>query len=87
MSIRKLYQAQNGECFHCGGKLSVWPEDTNKQPRNGWTRDHLWPKSKIKAQLTKSIVLSCGPCNRSKGNSLPTKLDIRKLVSIYVRIK
>lgn len=79
--VRILYIAQQGKCFYCGKFLSKFADCTVEDHR-GWTKDHVYPKSKplphhMNGQNNK--VLACMPCNSKKGSRRPRKPEIARL--------
>lgn len=52
--------------------------------------DHIWPKSKGGPDLMENLQAACGPCNRSKGNSVSfataTALQLNWLASFQATV-
>lgn len=59
--VLKLYEDQNGLCFHCKADLSVL----------GFHRDHWIPLSKGGTNWIENIRLLCPSCNMEKHDKLP----------------
>jgi 5-methylcytosine-specific restriction endonuclease McrA len=78
--IKRLYDAQGGRCFHCGGYM-VWGPAAAHYQDLGWTREHVYPKTGH--NRPNNIVLAHSPCNSRKGSRLPTPAEIEKTVKIY----
>jgi len=58
--IKAQYGRQKGKCYWCGKKLS-----------KPYHLDHVVPLSRGGSNSPENIVISCPPCNLSKGNKLP----------------
>ena len=61
---RAVFARDRWTCQYCG---SV---------RNTLTVDHVIPRSKGGGSSWENIVASCAPCNRRKGDRLPTQVDM-----------
>ena len=61
---RAVFARDRWTCQYCG---SV---------RGSLTVDHVIPRSKGGASSWDNIVASCAPCNRRKGDRLPTQIDM-----------
>ena len=57
---RAVFARDGWQCMYCGAKTSL-------------TVDHVIPRSKGGGSTWDNIVASCAPCNRRKGDSMPTK--------------
>lgn len=82
-SLPLLYNLQQGRCFYCGTAL-VQMGWTN-EVRKGYTRDHFFPKA-MGNTLTRNTVLSCGKCNRKKGDYLPTREEVIRFHELWSQI-
>lgn len=67
MSYRKTYKLNNGAnsggwyaCTYCDKKVRFSSAHV----------DHIWPKSKGGSNDSWNLVVSCAPCNQSKGNKI-----------------
>jgi 5-methylcytosine-specific restriction endonuclease McrA len=61
---RAVFARDRWTCQYCG------------TARNSLTVDHVIPRSKGGASSWDNIVASCAPCNRRKGDRLPTQIDM-----------
>lgn len=68
-----LYRRDEGKCAYCGIKLS------EKEA----TVDHVIPRSKGGKTVWENIALSCGKCNRKKGNRTPKEAGMKLTVKLY----
>lgn len=59
----RVYKRDRGTCFYCGCRVRYDGEER--------TLDHVIPKSKGGTNRMWNLVLSCKPCNKSKGDSDP----------------
>src|SRR3954464_7156886 len=57
---RAVFARDGWTCQYCGARAQL-------------TVDHVIPRSKGGPSTWENIVASCAPCNRRKGDSLPTK--------------
>jgi hypothetical protein len=74
----RLYQAQKGLCFHCGKPMlnAAW---TSRKRKNGYTKEHMFPKQFIRFFLFSgrwNTALAHQPCNNLKSNRLPTEEEL-----------
>jgi len=63
---RTLWKRDKGRCFYCGESLT-WDSKTV---------DHVIPKSKGGPHRAWNLVISCLPCNKTKGDSNPTPAQL-----------
>lgn len=86
---RELYKAQGQRCFLCGQYMSKHVHHHDDNP-NGWTRDHLVPRSYLRKNRRKyllyNIVLTHLKCNLKRGSRLPTRHQRRKRNHLYKKI-
>jgi 5-methylcytosine-specific restriction endonuclease McrA len=61
---RAVFARDRWTCQYCG------------TARNSLTVDHVIPRSKGGSSSWDNIVASCAPCNRRKGDRLPTQVDM-----------
>ena len=61
---RALFARDRWTCQYCGNE------------RGTLTIDHVVPRSKGGASSWENIVTCCGPCNRRKGDRLPTQANM-----------
>jgi 5-methylcytosine-specific restriction endonuclease McrA len=57
---RAVFARDGWQCQYCGSRANL-------------TVDHVIPRSKGGTSTWENIVASCAPCNRRKGDSLPSK--------------
>ena len=60
---RAVFARDDWTCQYCGSGANL-------------TVDHVIPRSKGGASTWENIVASCAPCNRRKGDHLPTVVDM-----------
>jgi 5-methylcytosine-specific restriction endonuclease McrA len=60
--LHDILEVQDGVCFYCDTDIS-----------KGYTVDHFIPLSKKGSNWPSNLRLSCGPCNFSKGDKLPSE--------------
>lgn len=75
-----IWTLQGRKCFYCTARIVDRPW-TSDRP-NGYTRDHVWPKSRYPAQPD-NIVLSCHGCNMAKGDREPRPEEIARAMVLY----
>ena len=88
---KKLYQAQEGKCFHCDQPMDygsvrkpLVPGHHTSNP-NGWTCDHVKPAS-LGGKLGKDgYVLAHDSCNRERGNRVLNAEELAKAGRIWAR--
>lgn len=81
--VDDLYDAQGGMCFHCLRHMEPWP--WTKRHLNGFTRDHIIPKSAGTSTL-RNIVLAHQWCNEKRGNRPLSLFDRRRARLIIAAI-
>lgn len=65
--LNKIYDKNNGYCWHCGIKLSF--KNYGKiGEKAAWEVDHSNPLSRGGTDHLNNLVPACIPCNRSKGD-------------------
>lgn len=69
----RIFAASSGNCFYCS---RVIHEDQ-------FTIDHVWPLSKSGSNDITNCVAACHPCNKEKGDSLPTEGEIQTALDLY----
>lgn len=69
---REILWYQDPNCHYCGDELHLLES----------TVDHVIPRSRGGSDEIENLVLSCGPCNRAKGNKMPDRRKQRKAVSL-----
>jgi 5-methylcytosine-specific restriction endonuclease McrA len=78
-----LWLAQSGLCFHCHEPMAIGPaRKTSGGYDNGWTREHLVPKSKG-GKHGHNVVLAHVKCNSARGNADPTPEMLRRGRAIH----
>jgi 5-methylcytosine-specific restriction endonuclease McrA len=60
---RAVFARDSWSCQYCGSRSNL-------------TVDHVIPRSKGGGSTWENIVASCAPCNRRKGDSLPTQINM-----------
>jgi 5-methylcytosine-specific restriction endonuclease McrA len=60
---RAVFARDGWECQYCGARTSL-------------TVDHVIPRSKGGGSNWENIVASCAPCNRRKGDRLPSQINM-----------
>jgi hypothetical protein len=76
-----LYWAQTGRCFHCNE-----PMDAGQHRRanpSGWTREHVFPKSRGGRSLENNFVLAHVDCNNRRGSRHPNDAEIVRAMRLY----
>jgi len=63
-----IYSRDDYECQYCGASMR-----RGEVSLRDLTFDHVLPRSRGGKMSWTNIVTSCGPCNRSKGNRLPSE--------------
>ena len=87
MQRKILYEAQKGKCFLCGNEMSPWSaKKVNGAIDNGYTRDHVIPKSKG-GKIRKNIVLVHQKCNSRRGNKDPSEDMLRYVKELWALAK
>jgi 5-methylcytosine-specific restriction endonuclease McrA len=64
-SRQEIYERDNGICKYC----------TSPVPVSSWHMDHVVPLSKGGEHSRQNVVVSCAPCNLSKGDRLVEELS------------
>lgn len=74
LPIAAIYLAQQGRCFHCTKPMlmSACVRSASGNHNNGWTREHVTPRSKGGRRGYKNVVLAHAKCNHRRGNADPT---------------
>ena len=67
---RRLLLPIQGYCFYCNAIFASTPHVDHVIPWSYLLEDNLW-----------NLVLACNSCNSSKGNNLPHKIYIEKLIN------
>lgn len=62
----RLYQEQEGRCFHCERPTTLDPEHVNRV--DAATLDHIWPRGKGGGNRVWNFVMACRGCNFERGN-------------------
>lgn len=70
--VDDIYDAQAGLCFHCLRLMDPWT--WSKRHPNGFTRDHVAPKSKGR-DGSRNTVLAHQWCNVRRGNAFLSEVD------------
>lgn len=68
-----LYERDGGKCCYCGKKI------TQKEA----TVDHVIPRSKGGKSTWDNVALSCGHCNRKKGDRTPEQAGMKLNAKLY----
>lgn len=63
-SPENIYLRDKGQCQYCGVKVP-------KRGPDGFTRDHVIPRSRGGKTTWENIVVACHKCNQKKGNRTP----------------
>lgn len=71
MNLGRLFLAQKGRCFHCGGVMAMRPMLARRRNDDGYTKDHLVPQS-AGGRMKGNIVLAHWKCNNQRGDRMPT---------------
>jgi 5-methylcytosine-specific restriction endonuclease McrA len=76
-----VWLIQEGECCHCGKQLGPYPWQDEPELRDGWTREHVLPRSRG-GRLPGNVLLAHASCNRRRGNKKPTEtlVEVARLV-------
>lgn len=83
--LRQLFEAQGTLCFHCDEPmLAAVPRGGDR--RQGWTREHVYPRATGGNTLGNNIVLAHASCNNDKGSRDPTQAEIEKAIGIYASL-
>jgi 5-methylcytosine-specific restriction endonuclease McrA len=69
-----VFARDGGKCQYCGVRLVRSPDDPN-----GFTYDHVIPRSKGGKTCWENVVTCCIPCNQKKGNRTPQQAGMRLL--------
>lgn len=80
-AVDRLWQAQNGCCFHCGKPMK---KGGGNHPLRR-SREHLIPQSRG-GNGKPVIVLAHRSCNSARGNPEPTEDEIVRAEAIYAVI-
>lgn len=67
-----LWAAQLGLCYLCGQPMDHRPHNARQAP-DGWTRDHLRPRSRGGRLSAGNVLLAHMACNSRRGDALPTR--------------
>jgi 5-methylcytosine-specific restriction endonuclease McrA len=67
-----IFARDGGKCQYCGARVNRNPEDPN-----GFTYDHVTPRSRGGRTCWENVVVSCPPCNSRKGNRTPREAGMR----------
>jgi hypothetical protein len=78
--LEKLYEAQGGNCFHCG--KPVPPRGDKDMSKKGWSRDHVYPRSTTRG-LARNIVIAHRGCNNRRGDMPMSDADIQRVKALY----
>lgn len=80
-----LWLAQSGLCFHCHKPMGIGPVRKIKGGGydNGWTKEHLVPRSKGGNGRAGNVVLAHLKCNTARGNANPTSEMLRRGRVLY----
>lgn len=83
--IRALFYAQRGLCFHCNTPMREQCA-RNGHTQDGWTREHVYPRSTSGRGLANNFVLAHPECNNRRGNRHPTEEEILRTRMLYAVI-
>lgn len=84
--VARLYLAQRGRCFHCLGPMllsAAARKITTGKYNDGWTRDHIIPRSKGGVRAHANVALAHMKCNGTRGNTDPTPEMIERQQKLY----
>lgn len=86
-NVARLYLAQRGRCFHCSSPMLMGSAQKKKSGKfnDGWTREHVVPRSKGGVKSYVNVVLAHAWCNMQRGNTDPTPWMLEKHKSIWER--
>jgi CRISPR/Cas system Type II protein with McrA/HNH and RuvC-like nuclease domain len=82
MNLGRLFLAQKGLCFHCGGMMAMRPMLNRRRDDDGYTKDHLIPQS-AGGRLRGNIVLAHYRCNNRRGDRMPTEEMSRRCEQLW----
>lgn len=82
--LEKLYEAQDGKCFHCGKSVPARGSNQNTK-RGGWSRDHVYPRSTTRG-LARNIVIAHRGCNNERGDRPMSDADIARVKALYASL-
>lgn len=77
----RIYNAQGGKCFHCNGLMDN-DRYHRKQCLNGYTCEHLIPRSKG-GKGGPNIVLAHHDCNNVRRDEMPTQDMLNRAALIH----
>ncbi len=87
--ISRLWQAQDGCCFHCNEKMirsGAHDVLARHVPGRLVSRDHLFPRSTSGRGMLNNLVLAHCSCNGARGNNDPTPEMVERARALYAQI-
>ena len=72
--IVRLWDVQNGACFHCGEPMLNTGESNHG---HHWSREHIYPRSR-NGSTYGNVVLAHRRCNSMRGNAAPSEEEIER---------
>jgi 5-methylcytosine-specific restriction endonuclease McrA len=81
-SYELMLNFQMHQCFYCGKHLDNVGHD-HITAKNGYTRDHFFPRSWGNNYLMGNMVLSCAKCNTKKSDNPPSRAELIRFVKLW----
>lgn len=81
LPIAAIYMAQEGRCFHCTRPMlmsAAVKKAKNCSYNDGWTREHVIPRSKGGRRGWQNVVLAHAKCNHKRGDTDPTSEMLKR---------
>lgn len=73
----RVFKASGGKCFYCNVTIG----------EEAFTVDHVWPRCRGGGNDIHNLVAACFPCNKAKGDSLPTEGEIIAAEELYGKFR
>jgi 5-methylcytosine-specific restriction endonuclease McrA len=76
-----MFALQGNKCAYCRRVLQN--RSANRNDADGWTRDHVRPRSLGNEDLENNVVLACFPCNHKKSTNPPAPCYIEIAAELW----